>query len=503
MNRIDSIVGRYAASTALLRTGVEIISVGDPSGAAFDHAVRRLIAETRDEDPGPWEDLVGASKALRWRRMTQPQPVNENDALTGGCKELARQVLRLRGAVAQESILDALVLASDALLSSDSPIGDLATRSIGEVGTGNCAVVVASRPAREGVDRWLRVRGVRVLLASELEAELGEVDLVYAIGPPRFFPSAMVTAPVSGEITFIAPTWFADLAVPRSALSRYAERAVIVRARVSREGETEPIILESPAVAEEELQPAPIWALARRPDRHPGVTEVEARKILLSGGLALWLDDGDRIRAVDARQPAGERVIYVNVQEVSVGTYLLVRTGTTERRALYEAALGLLGPLASVVDESQSAWKLRLSEQLAVSGYHRVVRALTLAGVRTAERARAWTDPNLIRPHSDADFNATLTWLGIPTEPSFTYASRLRRALYQASADIREELERAVSRTDLDALDRVGSLRLEIETAGFRGILATRVLAVSPTTQIVPRSDARIPFEDRGARWLE
>lgn len=503
MNQIDSLVRRYAACASLLRGGVEVISVGDPPGAAFDHAVRRLIADTREEDLGPWEEVVGASKALRWRRLTQPQPRQENDAIAAGCKELARQLLRLRGAVASESILDALALTSDALLSGESPVGELVTRSIGEVGAGNCAVVVASRAAHEDVGRWLGALGTRVLFASDLEAALGDVDLVYAIGPPRFFPTSMVTAPVSGEVTFITPAWFADVTVPRSALSRYAERAVIVRARVTREGEPEPSVLEAPAVEEEEMQPAPAWNWVHRPDRNPGVTEVEARKVLLSGDLALWLDDGDRIRAVDPRQPLGERVTYVDVREVASGTYLLVRTGTTERRALYEAALDLLGPLAGGVDESQSAWKLRLSEQLAALGFNRVVRELVHAGVRAADRARAWTDPNLIRPHSDSDFEAMLTWLGIAIEPSVAHANRLRRALYQASADIREELETAVSRADLNALDRDGSLSLEIETAGFRGILATRVLAVSSTTQIVQRRDARVPFQDRGARWLE
>src|SRR5580704_17272775 len=100
MNRIESLIRRYAACGSLLRYGVEIISVGDPSGAAFNNAVRRLIVDTREEDSGPWEELVSVSKALRWRRLTPPQPAHENTVLTEGCNELARQVLRLRGAVA-------------------------------------------------------------------------------------------------------------------------------------------------------------------------------------------------------------------------------------------------------------------------------------------------------------------------------------------------------------------------------------------------------------------
>jgi hypothetical protein len=506
MSRIELLLRRYAASASLLRTGVEIIAVGDPSGAAFDYAVRQLVTAAREDGDGPWEELLRVSKALRWRRLTQPQPTQENEGLLEGCEALDREVRRLRGSVVQDSVLDALARTSAAMIDEDSPVGALVTRSVTEVGSGNCVVVVARRAAHPGVERWLRTIGVQVLLPVDLEAALGEVDLVYAVGPPRFFPPSMVTAPLAGELTFITPAWFTDLSLPRSALAQYAEGRVVVRSHVNREGDLDIPAVEIPAAEaldEDEMLPSPAWTRMRRPDRHPDVTEVEARKVLLSGGWALWLDDGERIRAVDPRQPAGERVVYADVEEVAPGTYLLVRTGITERRALYDAALALLGPLAPAVDESQASWKRRLSEELLTLGYNRVVRALTRAGVRASERARAWTDPNLIRPHSDDDFDLLLTWLGVASEPAVTHANRLRRALYQASADIREELENAVSQADLDALESNGSLALEIESAGFRGIMATRVLAVSPTTQIVQRRDARVLFPDGDARWLE
>jgi hypothetical protein len=196
-------------------------------------------------------------------------------------------------------------------------------------------------------------------------------------------------------------------------------------------------------------------------------------------------------------------VIYVDVGEVGVGTYLLVRTGVTERGVLYEAALQQLGPIAPDVDRSQEAWKAALSERIRAESYIQVVRRLQIVGVRAAERARAWTDPNLIRPSSDADFETVLQWLDVPRDPTVGYANRLRRALYQASAAIRDELERAMSRADLHELDQHGFLNLELDTPGFRGILATRVLAISPGTALIQRRDARFPFEDGGARWLE
>jgi hypothetical protein len=75
--------------------------------------------------------------------------------------------------------------------------------------------------------------------------------------------------------------------------------------------------------------------------------------------------------------------------------------------------------------------------------------------------------------------------------------------LYQVSAEIGKQLEAAVSEADLTELDATGHLSLDVETQGFRGILATRVLGVSPYCEIVSRHDARVPFEDRSGQWLE
>jgi hypothetical protein len=507
MSRIEALSRRYAAAAAVARNGVEIIVVADVGGSAFDRALRGVLGEVRDEESGPWDEVVGIGKALRWRRLTHPQPIEFNPALSEGHAQFVQHIERLRGAVSFGPALDALASSSAAMLAGDSPVGTLLARSVAEVGASDCAVVVASRAAQAGVRDWLGQSGIRVLIAGELDEADGE-SLTYAIGPPRFFPPALVSAPPTDEVTFLLPAWFADLSVPRSAISAYAEGALRIGSRVLREGADDvstaaaaQTILEP--IDEAKLQPAPVWGPIRKPNRPPEIGEVEAQKLLLAGGLALWLDDGDRIRAVDPRQPAGERVIYVDVGEVGVGTFLLVRTGITERRVLYDAALQQLGSLAQQVDQSQTAWKSTLSERIRSEGYNFVVSSLLARGVRTAERAKAWTDPNLIRPNSDTDFESTLKWLGVPRDPTVGYANRVRRALYQASADIREELETAVSQADLDALDRHGFLNLEVETTGFRGILATRVLAVSPITALIQRRDARVPFKDGGAQWLE
>lgn len=230
---------------------------------------------------------------------------------------------------------------------------------------------------------------------------------------------------------------------------------------------------------------------------------MRARKILLSGNLAMWLDDGERIRSLDPWQPAGERVTYTDVTAVREGTYLLLRQGPTERGALHQAALAGLGPRAKAVANTQEKWKQLLAQRLQQHGYRWVVKDLRAAGIKTADRARAWTDPSLVRPKSDRDFELLLKWLGIKIQPTFGHASLFRKMLYQASAEIGRQLEAAVSAADLTELESTGHISLDVRAEGLRGILATRVLAVSPFTQIISRHDARVPYEDPGGQWLE
>jgi hypothetical protein len=504
MNRIDALNQRYAAAASLVSTGVEIIAVGDPAGARFNGAVRRLMALSKEEGGSYLDDLLGAAKALRWRRVTQPQPLEFNPDLSHLAAEVTKHAARLRGAIADQNLLDELAAAAALLASSDPVVAEVLLRSINEVGADSSVVVVASKSAQAGVETWLRDHGVLVLTAGELEREHSEREHAYIVGPPRFYRSSLVTAPTTNSVSFLLPAWLGDRSVPRSPLAPYAEGAIRIGSRTFTEGDTTEPEADLPNEPEDENEylPQPAWGNRKSGDREPASDEVEARKVLLSGNLAMWLDDGDWIRSLDPDQPAGERVTHTEIPAVRIGTYLLLRQGETERNALYQAAVSRL-PNGAIAAQSQENWKLLLAKHIRLVGYRQVVKQLRAAGVKAADQARAWTNPNLIRPASDQDFERLLEWVGIPIQPTFGYATLLRKALYQVSAEIGKQLEVAVSRADLSELESTGHLSLDVESDGFRGILATRVLAISPFTEIVPRHDARVPFEDRSGQWLE
>lgn len=509
MSRIIELDQRYAASASLVRHGVEIVAVHDDLGARFDSATRALFRLSQRDGPGVWDNLVAAAKALRWRLITDPAPINENPQLEQFANEVGLQARRLMGAVDEESLLREISDAAAAVCTRDPHVSRILLESLAEVGTGFALVVAASARSREILGHWLGQLGERVLTLGDLERARVSEGIAYFVGPPRFFGSTAVTAPRTQEVTFIVPAWFGDQSVPRSAIATYAEGGIHVAARLVQVGvpaalEAESLEIEATPIPEEDLLPQPYWGFRVSEDRAPDADEVEARKVLLSGTRAIWLDDdGERIRALDPTQPPGERVGYAHVSAVAPGTYLLLREGEAERESLRARALSRIGARSSAVQQSQASWKAALRERLQAVGVRESERELLGLGVLAFGQVRTWASNHVIRPQRDGDFELVLGWLGLPVQPYFGHATLLRQEVHGASRELRDRLEGAANVADLQELQRVGHMSLDIPEPGLRGMFVTRVLAIAPFTEIVSRNDARVPFKDESAQWLE
>ena len=517
MNRIDEVVRRYEAVRSVMATGVSVFAVGDPAGASLNSAVRRIRHHVGDDQSTTWDELLRVAGFLRWRRITQPQPNIYSPLIAELSETISRETRMLRNFVDESALLDEVEGAASTVATIDNPVGTELLRSIEEVGAGRCVVIASRTSARTGLTAWLSNRGIRVVVPSELGELPEDIDVSFIVGPPIFmprglFPQGIVTAPATNELTFVMPAWFDQRSIdhfeyelPRSPFGEQADGGVTVRAKVYRVGDSETPESATPddTDLEDTYYPQPFWGDRTSGDRDPFPDETEARKILLAGGLALWLDDGERIRSLDPAQPEGARIGYESIDDVAPGTYLILRDGATERQAMYDAALIAVGASSTQIEATQKRWKTALSGRLANQQVSNVIKELWECGVRSATRVRAWTEPSLICPKRAEDLAGLLAWLEIPRQPSFTHAVTLRRALYKASADLTRELEEAVSRVDLKDLERNGILHLDLPRDGFRGVIVVRVMARSPFTEIVPRQRARIPFADGGAKWLE
>lgn len=505
MNKITFTNARYEAVNRLVTEGISLDVVADPAGRNYSNLVGELFLLTKREDDSTLKTLLSAARLLRWRLMMYPQPIVHNEQIRDASSALMTEILSLRGSMAEdvEVFLHSLESAVQGITSSDPPAGavllDTLTRSAEESET---VVVAINASAAKSIEAWLRHRPVSVRVAGDLSHELQIWRKEIVVGPPRFFPSGLLTAPSAPSVIFVLPDWFRDQSLPHSRIAEYADGPIVIWAKES----STPTRVEEPettAPQESDLLPQPIWDVGASHRKEPGDDELEVRLVLLSGELAIFLDDGERIRCLDPTQPKGERVNFTDVRAVGVGTYLLLREGQTERGFLYEEALRLMGRHRRDAEASQLRWKLQLQERLFRHGLTHVEEELQRLGVRTIDRIRAWTDNTLVRPQRVQDFEILLEWLGVPVESTLALANELRRTRSKASADIRDRLEGAVDESDLTKLEVTGYLKIDLGIEGVRGIIATRVLAISPTTQLVSRADARIPFRCSRSKWLE
>jgi hypothetical protein len=505
MTRFDLLNARYGAAASIVSNGIEMITVGDSVGAHLDAAIKQLIGFARIDGPELWGDVLGASRQLRWRLVTEPQPIRLNPQLQDVARTVRDTVKGLNFVVGDDAkiVLVQLRTAAEDVEHHDPVLGPVLIRCIEEVGAESCVVLAAGARAASGLLRWFSELGMQVPIEAGIDRRSASViEQTYAVGPPRVFLPSVVTSPTTTAITFLMPSWETNRSIPLSALAGQAAGAIRPRVRVFTEG-IEPLLASASVDVIDDLMPLPIW-VTQAATREPGIDEVLANRVMLSGGLSIYLDgDGEHIRSLDPTQPSGERVTHSPVSLVGVGTYLVLREGETERQALYDRAIKLLGERGERAEESQRRWKDALQEKLRRLGRRSVGQALADVGVKRTERATAWTEQTLARPQSDEDFARLLKWLDIPANPTIELATQLRRLRLQASADVRESLERALSEASMSDLEAEGHLRLDLHLPGFRGIIATRVLAISPHADLISRHDVRITRPDSSAQWLE
>ncbi|KWW97917.1 hypothetical protein TH66_21335 [Carbonactinospora thermoautotrophica] len=508
MTRLKRVGDLYAASASIAGEAgaVELIAVADPRGASLDIAVRELGREVRDGNHPMLGELLAMARQLRWRLAIEPCPALYSAGRADLVTELTSLARQCKFIVGDEtrSVLDDLVDRANAVIRDAlPPTGDVLLQSLNEAGYEGCAVILASPRVAEGVRRWFRQLKIDVPVESRREQTACDVrDQAYLIGAPPVFGPSILTAPRARSLTYLFPSWVQDRSLPTTGLSDLAEGGIKPRIRSRKIGE-EPVIPQRLRQVEDRLVPEPVWSSTER-GRPPGEDEVYARRVLLAGGFAIMLDtEGEFIRTLDPNQPPGERIEMRDVKSLAPGTYLVLRDGETESDALYSRAIALLGAQAESVERSQSEWKSALRRQLLVRGRAEVIRSLSDRGVRAAAQAPAWIARTVARPRNRTDFDILLGWLGLELEPYREHANLLRRARSQAAADVRESLEAALGESDISRLERDGYLRLNLELEGFASIVATRILAISPYLEAVPRHELRNLREDRNARWLE
>jgi len=509
MTEMEWLSERYRLAGEMLKSTIEVWRIADPAGKRISRVLSDLIAATSNS-PDVCIRLIAAAKSLRSRLLTDPIPwAFGGEYIRKVADDSLREAQGLRRAVDHDTliILDNLVEAIDALTHVDPAVGPLLPQAIEEAAC-ECVVVAANEGSATRIADWLQIEHTKVLTARELVHQRDEIEQVYVVGPPRLFPSAIVTTPVTSQMAFLVPEWFQNWSLPESPL-KYAQGAYRVEVRPflvpPSLSLTQEESVESPA-EEDAMVPGPPWTPRSDPDRPPRNSEVLARRVLLSGSYCVFLDAGERIRAIDPTQPPEERLTSLPIEAVKPGVYLLLRKGENEQGVLLKEALDAFGPKqAEAIAASQRIWKMALSERICEYGMDRVEKELRGLGVGAADRTPTWVDPFLVRPQRNSDFQLLLKWLSVDEEPAFSLATDLLRERQHLGHARRLALEQRLGASDMTPLMRYGHLEVTAVDSQYRGMIASRVLAISRWQEIVPVQQVRVLFDDQegDGRWLE
>jgi len=362
------------------------------------------------------------------------------------------------------------------------------------------------------------LRNIRMVNVYQLRWEAC-YDKIIAIGPVRWFPEYIFSAPRAREIHIVCYRWIMDRWEPQpifvsSFCSNYGEK--VSRRDYQGGGGKDAIKAETLSIDNyldsDELLPEMNWEeISVRFSRSPtsdiagtGQETVDAKLFLLEGGAAVFLDEDARVLVIDLDEDEGDdekdetRVKRIQASGIQPGMYMLLRTcGGGEY--IVPVADRILGVLASRARESQRHWKTLLQESVYSRGLQEIVNALRTLGCTRANEVnvRNWMSMRNIRPQAYQDFAAIMKFVKLEerTEEYWKLAGAIDDSHKKAGFYIRKLLLKQVLTVKLDDLEKTGRMDFELPEADGGSLTAFRVIDVSPGKYTVPVTRIGHPFE--------
>ena len=486
---------------------VRRVRVVDPQVREFANTVERVErALHEDEDDEVSRTILRILGRIRWQLHTVPLPPGHPGlGLHGDIAVLQRWagVLgNMRGEAAGAELSAALQLLETLRASGIRPLGETLLQRL--VMTESRRLLLRSQRLSPTVEEWLTEYGIAVqVVASRQGARVPVVDLCCVVGPSRWHPGHLVTAPRAQEIIFIHHSWVRDDDRVQGALASLG--GVLFVAISSDDGP------ESSELLETGFEPEVDWgaiSLGVRDhlDREGEAADVPARAVIVAGGLRVFLEeDPDSVLfVVQPGEPTGRRVRRERVLGIGIGDYLLLRTERGRDDIIRLLADGLLKDRVRELRERQETWKAALRAAVQSRGFDRVLADLGRLGMKS-RNLRGWLLPDTIRTGTEADFLILMKYCGLGAVAALFWKSMrmLARAHLVAGQRLRDALEREVEGADFDEVARSGRLDVKLRFKGTGTLSILRVEAIAPDVTLVPHGLLRVPEPVSADLWLE
>ena len=347
-----------------------------------------------------------------------------------------------------------------------------------------------------GLTKNLGLRNIKVLMPSQLRG-CTSYDMLIFVGPVRWFPEYVFSAPRAPEIQILHYSWIRDKwkLEPVFLNSQNVTETKPVLPPVSKPKDMSNAtgIKESIHLEPEDLLLPSIWRqIVDKPCSSQEDEDIEARLFALEGEAAVFLANESRAIVIELEEDGESKVKRIPVADIELGMFILLRT-VGGGDYIVPLADRLLGEKAQRLRELQKLWKNRLRNAVTSSSLLTVSKNLVKLGSPLAinqQNIRNWMSDSLIRPHDDKDFNAILQFVGLGEKLNeFQESARLIDSAHRrAGRHISKLLFHQVCNADLHKLEQMGQMKFELDEADGGSMTAFRVVDVAPELKRIPAS---------------
>lgn len=479
----------------------------------YSQALIALQSDLGEEaDDVFWKPFFSLARRCFFEACSAPIPLNHRWAFGGeAVAGLRSQVKNCKHVYPRHEDAAAGLLARAEALSScdENPLLEQITRVCETAGAASIALVVKEPRiiphAEDALRRCKSTAKVDVVGVSQLRGDARH-DLLIVLGPTRWFPDYVFTAPRARAVHVIHFASLRDRWAPARTFADPHDgsgSAPRLHGRLPLEVRDEaPVEAFTPVSHDpEEVLPDIDWHwVAKRYGARPSAgwdrdyDYVPARLFLFESGHFMFVgaDEGERTLVIDPDAEGGPKVTRYPPDRVRPGMYLLARSGNLGGYGDYivEVANGILGPEAERLRRIQRVWKRRLRKEVIASDLLSVsVRLLDLGSNRANEsNLRNWLSPRNIKTQYPEDFDAILKLvsLGDKSKKIWRAMATIDRAHKRAGQRILKLLIATVGGAGLEELQRLGRMDFSLDGDARVSISALRVASVHQEALVVP-----------------
>jgi hypothetical protein len=429
--------------------------------------IENVLIEIADDEP--WRGLLRRLKTLRFELYATPLP---KDYLKSHIEEINQEIIYVTkySSLIFPAATELLKEIQKVLLNLSESWNTQLIRIreiIIETGNVKAAIVVKEPKLVTLAESAISPTDNLLVLTPPLLRESIIYDLIFVIGPPRWFPEYVFSAPRSKNIfifqfKWIQANWRPEKIFENPVIQSFSTEYTY-EAPPSEEFDTELLTSENLLPPGVDIDRLSLMASLETQDRFD---YIEARLYVLENNWAVFLEADDKsiITIIDLDVDINP-IRRINIGNLETGMFILLRT-SGGGDFIIPVANRILGNESEIAREFQKEWKMLLRTYVRRLGVQKTNTKLIELGSHLANpmNLRNWMSERSIRTEDIDDFSAIMKLIGLERDIALYWEmlKKIDRAHRLAGHQIREMLLEQVKTTSIRDLKKMGMMDFNI-----------------------------------------